>query len=318
MTAVDWLLDGVLAVLLPLVAWGVVTAASLDKAIMLFIALGFVSALAWARLDAIDVALVEAAVGSGLTGALLLSALPSIEPLARRPSSVAPRVRLTVRAGSLALLTGLAVWLGATILRLPARSGGLTELVREHIAQSGALHPITAVLLDFRGYDTLLEVAVLLVAALAVRAVQRRRSEPRREPISELLAAFLHLLVPASILLAGFLVWEGSHAPGGAFQAGTILAGCGVTLQLTGALPVLRMSLRVRAALVLGLVVFVVLASVPVVRGHDLLDYPRPWAGPLIFALELALTISIAVILVMFFPSPPSGPEPRARGTDPS
>jgi uncharacterized MnhB-related membrane protein len=37
-----------------------------------FIALGAVAALAWARLDAPDVALAEAALGAGLTGALLL------------------------------------------------------------------------------------------------------------------------------------------------------------------------------------------------------------------------------------------------------
>jgi uncharacterized MnhB-related membrane protein len=37
-----------------------------------FIALGVVMALAWARLNAPDVALAEAALGAGLTGALLL------------------------------------------------------------------------------------------------------------------------------------------------------------------------------------------------------------------------------------------------------
>ncbi|MCW5835668.1 MAG: DUF4040 domain-containing protein [Labilithrix sp.] len=312
MSLVDWTLDGVLAALLPLIAWGVVTAASLDKAIMLFIVLGFVSALAWARLDAIDVALVEAAVGSGLTGALLLSALPAIQPRLRRPSSLARR------AGVGALLAGITIWLGVTTLRLPARSGGLAALVCENIEQSGALHPITAVLLDFRGYDTLIEVAVLLVASLAVRAVQRPRLRPGRrgEPTSEPLASFLNLLVPASIVIAGFLVWEGSHAPGGAFQAGSILAGCGVSLQLTGERPALRMTLRVRAALVLGLAVFVALAGAPLLRGHDLLDYPRPWAGPLVFALELALTVSIAVILVTFFPGAPDRPEPPARAAD--
>ncbi len=30
--------------------------------------------------------------------------------------------------------------------------------------RSGVTHPVTAVLLNFRGYDTLLEVAVLLIA----------------------------------------------------------------------------------------------------------------------------------------------------------
>ncbi len=40
----------------------------------MFICFGLVMALAWVRLDAPDVALAEAAIGSGLTGALLLAA----------------------------------------------------------------------------------------------------------------------------------------------------------------------------------------------------------------------------------------------------
>ena len=40
-----------------------------------FIALGLVLALTWFRLSAPDLALAEAAVGSGLTGALLLAAV---------------------------------------------------------------------------------------------------------------------------------------------------------------------------------------------------------------------------------------------------
>ena len=46
----------------------------LDRAIVLFIMFGLLMALAWARLAAPDIALAEAAIGAGLTGALLLDA----------------------------------------------------------------------------------------------------------------------------------------------------------------------------------------------------------------------------------------------------
>jgi uncharacterized MnhB-related membrane protein len=49
-------------------------APDLFKGIVLFIALGMLTALAWVRLRAPDIALAEAAVSSGLTGALLLAA----------------------------------------------------------------------------------------------------------------------------------------------------------------------------------------------------------------------------------------------------
>ena len=49
MSVADWLLDTSLAVALPLVAWRVLTTDDLSKAVVLFIALGLLSALAWAR-----------------------------------------------------------------------------------------------------------------------------------------------------------------------------------------------------------------------------------------------------------------------------
>ncbi|HAV62107.1 MAG TPA: sodium:proton antiporter [Verrucomicrobiales bacterium] len=55
--------------------WRAVTDADLRRATIQFIVLGLVLALTWLRLGAPDVALAEAAVGSGLTGALLWMAL---------------------------------------------------------------------------------------------------------------------------------------------------------------------------------------------------------------------------------------------------
>lgn len=43
-------------------------------AIVLFISMGLVISVCWIRLNAIDVAIAEAAIGAGLTGAMLLAA----------------------------------------------------------------------------------------------------------------------------------------------------------------------------------------------------------------------------------------------------
>lgn len=45
------------------------------RAVVLFIVFGLLMALVWARLGAPDIALAEAAIGAGLTGALLLDAV---------------------------------------------------------------------------------------------------------------------------------------------------------------------------------------------------------------------------------------------------
>jgi energy-converting hydrogenase B subunit D len=65
-------LDGVLALALVGVAWRAVAGRGLFVSVVLYIVYGLLLALAWVRLDAPDVALAEAAIGAGLTGALLL------------------------------------------------------------------------------------------------------------------------------------------------------------------------------------------------------------------------------------------------------
>jgi uncharacterized MnhB-related membrane protein len=60
-------------------AWRALASPELFRAIVLFIAFGLLMALAWVRLEAIDVALAEAAIGAGLTGALLLAALAKLD-----------------------------------------------------------------------------------------------------------------------------------------------------------------------------------------------------------------------------------------------
>ena len=48
---------------------------------------------------------------------------------------------------------------------LSEEPGGLTTDATEAIDESGVSHPVTAVLLNFRAYDTFLEVGVLILPA---------------------------------------------------------------------------------------------------------------------------------------------------------
>lgn len=67
------LLDLLLVAILLWVAWAALSSRDLFRGIVLFIAFGLILAMAWMRLGAPDVALAEAAIGAGLTGALLLA-----------------------------------------------------------------------------------------------------------------------------------------------------------------------------------------------------------------------------------------------------
>ena len=68
-------LDLLLAVTVVMLALGALTVRRAFTAVVLFIVYGMILAIGWVRLGAPDVALAEAAIGAGITGALLLEAV---------------------------------------------------------------------------------------------------------------------------------------------------------------------------------------------------------------------------------------------------
>jgi uncharacterized MnhB-related membrane protein len=70
--------DLLLALALLWSAWRTLATHDLVRGVVMFIVFGLLMALAWARLQAPDIALAEAAIGAGLTGALLLDALGAL------------------------------------------------------------------------------------------------------------------------------------------------------------------------------------------------------------------------------------------------
>ena len=195
--------------------------------------------------------------------------------------------------------------LGWTILSLPTEWNGLSDEVAARLDESGARNPVTAVLLNFRGYDTLLEIGVLLLAALAVRSVAADRSQPDTspfEPPGPVLMGLLRLVAPLIVLVAGYLLWAGGHAPGGAFQAGAVLAAMIVLLLLCDPqlLPRVPDWLE-RILLSLGLFVFIGVGLGVMAFHNALLQYPPGQAKWLILVIEAACTVSIGAVLVALF-----------------
>ncbi len=84
MTALGIAFDASLALALLWIARSALYSADLFRAVVLFIAFGLLMTLAWVRLEAPDLALAEAAIGAGITGALLLQALADLEAADRR------------------------------------------------------------------------------------------------------------------------------------------------------------------------------------------------------------------------------------------
>ena len=205
--------------------------------------------------------------------------------------------RLAVATAALAFTLALI----SAMLELPAPAIDLRGPVAAQLAASGVDHPVTAVLLNYRGYDTLLEIAVLLLGVLVILAVGVERPAAAAEQPDPLLEMLVRLALPLMIVVAVYLLWAGAFRPGGAFQAGAVLAAAAVLRHLAGlqagwAAP----GPHLRLGLVAGFVVFLAVAVALLAQGA-LLQYPPAQAGILILAIESALTLSLALILAGLF-----------------
>ncbi len=205
------------------------------------------------------------------------------------------------RFAVIALALSFVVGLVTAMLELGPAAIDLRGPVAAHLADSGVSHPVTAVLLNYRGYDTLLEIAVLVLALLAILAVVGDTTISPVRAAHPVLQTLARLAAPLMIVVAVYLLWAGAFRPGGAFQAGAVLAAAGVLLHLVGLAPgwdLPRLSLRI--GLVAGFVVFLTVAAALLMQGA-LLKYPPAMAAGLILLIESGLTISLGLILAGLF-----------------
>ena len=303
MTLLQGLFDLLLGLGLLALAWRCLASPDLFNAIAPFISFGLLMALAWVRLNAPDVALAEAAIGAGLTGALLLDALAKLRHAGQgddlTTGTTHPlRYRHWLVVAALCLV---AAALGYVVLSMPPLADGLSREIAAQLDASGVANPVTAVLLNFRGYDTLLEMMVLLLAVIGVWSLGAT-SAPEKTAPGPMLDTLTRLLIPVLTLVAAYLLWVGADAPGGAFQAGSVLAAAGVMLLLSGWQPGERLTgWPLRLILIAGPGLFIIIAGGLLLLQGELLHFPPQQAGTLILILETSATLSICAILVSLF-----------------
>jgi multisubunit Na+/H+ antiporter MnhB subunit len=300
--------DILLAILLFGLAVRLLTTDDLFEAIILFVSFGLGLSLVWVRIGAIDVALAEIALGAGVTGALLVN---TRQVLARRAPDwleVKPAARVAAVLPALCGVVAGAAALAAT--RTEPAGEPLAPRVLARVADAAAVNPVTAVLLDFRALDTLLEIAVLVAGVTAVWALERGRPAvpaPATAVSEPVLAELVRWIVPLTVITAVYLTWLGSHAPGGAFQAGALLAGGGVLLFAAGFLrPYAPGSTVLRVAVAAGLFAFTTAALLTLLQSGGLLQYPARTAYYWVLGIEAVLMVSIAAILAELFVDVPA------------
>lgn len=307
--------DITLAVLLVLLAAGMLFLHGLFRAVTLFVVFGLLAAIAWVRLGAFDVAIAEAAIGAALVGVLFIDAArefehsPDDRPRGEaaspgRRSSPTPQVAGVALAACGATITILALSVSALSTGTPGPRADVAAAVAERQVQ----HPVTAVLLDFRAYDTLLEIAVLFVVAAAALMLSGHRAELPPEqvrtapPAAAIRRQFAARIVPIAVLVGVWVLAAGSTQPGGAFQAGSVLAAAAL-LAGFGGLPSVDGLPRILlvACLATGVVTFALAGVASLAISGSFLAWPAGQEKAWILTIEIAATISIGVTLIAMF-----------------
>ena len=300
---------GLTLLVLGVAAW-TIAARDTFAAVVGFVAYGLLLALVWVRLAAPDVALTEAALGTGLTGGLLIGAASRLRRSQSPPTEETPGVALKAAAAVLCML--VSAGLAAIVLLLPDPAPTLAPQAVASIAATGLGNPVTAVLMAYRAIDTLLEIVVLLLALVGIWSLAPDRvwggppgGRVAADPAG-VLTFIAQLLVPVGILVGIHIFWVGSVAPGGEFQGATILAAMWILASMAGLVDAPAVTRRwLRVVLVIGPAAFLAIGLAGFALAGAFLAYPESHAKLLILIIEIPVTLSIAATLALLVAGPP-------------
>ncbi len=162
---------------------------------------------------------------------------------------------------------------------------------------------VTAVLADYRGYDTLFETVVIFSAGIAVLAILGVK-ESVGDEISDgnegssgdlIIETTARLITPIIQIFALYVIAHGHHSPGGGFQGGVIFGASLILLSLARNLPAALGRLSQSRAISLaatGVLIYAGIGFLCLLLGSNFLNYSA--LGKVLFTTEIeARSLSI-------------------------
>jgi multicomponent K+:H+ antiporter subunit A len=221
------------------------------------------------------------------------------------------------------------------VLTRPFRSIAPYFLERAY-SEGGGTNVVNVIIVDFRGFDTMLEITVLGIAGLIVHMLLgsfrvpssfvSARADPGFNPM--MLRSSARLVLPLGALLSAYLLLRGHNLPGGGFIAGLVLAASLVLVRVAGGAPLpesrgLRHPDAIAAGLFIaaGTGVAAMLVGFPFLTstfGHPVLPLigEIPLASAALFDLGVFVTVVGATLLALIVPAI-LGSERRGRAGGP-
>jgi len=129
----------------------------------------------------------------------------------------------------------------------PIHTGVGVRYLERGVEETGYKNLVTAVLLNYRGFDTFFEVVVIFTALVSVLALPRGSAagpggaqapagdEPNGAPgvpVSPVVSYVVRLMAPFMAMFALAMVYRGHVTPGGGFQAAAVFAAIFIAIGL--------------------------------------------------------------------------------------
>ncbi len=202
----------------------------------------------------------------------------------------------------------------------PASTYLSPHFIEKSMEETSVPNLVTAVLADYRGYDTMFELVVIFCAGITVLIVIRRtprrkgkviKPRPDRHGADIILQSAARLLAPIMQIFSLYVVAHGHHSPGGGFQGGVIFGASFILLALAYDLETVLKRFKENTVLLLSVIGVLIYAGIGVVclfLGRNFLAYAA-WAKLLGITeveahshgmLGVEIGVAITVMAIMF------------------
>jgi multicomponent Na+:H+ antiporter subunit B len=282
---------------------------------------GLLSASLFVTMDAVDVAITEAAVGAGIATLLMVTAIAKTgryDNVVRHKPALA-LVVVFITGGLLIYGTLDMPYFGSA--NAPGHQHVAPRYINDSMQETGVKNIVTSVLASYRGFDTFGEVVVIFTAGVGVLSLLSVAHRPgngdeKKSSIDSMQLQYLILrivtkmLIPFILLFALYVQFHGDFGPGGGFQAGVIFSSAIILYALlfgySEAHRVINQSL-IRLLSATGVLLFGGVGVASLLNGGNFLDYSVFSADPVagqhmgIFLVELGIGCTVTAVMIIIF-----------------
>lgn len=221
------------------------------------------------------------------------------------------------------LTAGISLEIGRVLptigaLNTPA-NGEVSDYYIEHaVRETASPNLVTAVLADYRGFDTLFETCVLFLSGVVVcmtllppkgNAAKPAKQKNLRQESKSAFDVASRLVIPILVIYAVYVLLHGEISLGGGFQAGALLACAYLLDRITPGKGMYLPRLRTESTLLLGgagAFLYALTGMLCMIGGGNFLEYghlPLPQEGTElhsigILMIEAGVTVCVMAVII--------------------